>query len=36
MHFDIATAHGAGMRVADASIDLSGLDGPDRILRCAC
>jgi uncharacterized protein YhdP len=31
MHFDIATAHGAGMRVADASIDLSGLDGPDQV-----
>ncbi len=31
LHFDIATASGAGMRIADASIDLNGLDGPDQI-----
>ena len=31
LHFDVATGRGAGLRIAGASIDLNGLDGPDQV-----
>lgn len=31
LHFDVVSADGAGMRIAGASIDLNGLDGPDQV-----